>query len=173
MLEWKIVYHEQFLPQMKVLKEAEEHADKILVKCYCKDPDGKARWQLHLLKRNGAIYKDIPLDTLKLIERITQAYHMNFNEEKGTICLTCNGSEDASIAEQSIEIDRGRIEAVPLGMIYGNVVMADLSQMKIKLSMGITYEEMGIRQVGDYYVTGDITIGEDRLEVTGIRIEND
>ena len=55
MFDWNIVYNQQFLPKMKCLSELLGHEKDILVKCYCKQSDGKARWELHLLKREGAI----------------------------------------------------------------------------------------------------------------------
>ena len=96
MFDWNLVYNEQFLPQMKRLSELPEHEKDILVKCYCKESDGKARWELHLLKRDGAIYKDIAVDMVNLIKTVEQAYKMEYISEESLICLECDKEDNSA-----------------------------------------------------------------------------
>lgn len=171
MFDWNIVYNEQFLPQMMCLSEIPGHEEDILVKCYCKEPDGKARWQLHLLKRDGAIYKDIALDMIHLIETVEKAYKMEYVREESLICLECDNEDNPLFSSQRITIDNSSLEVAPIAMVYGNVVLIDMDQMKVKLSVGATYEEMGIGQLADHYVVGDIIIGDNDIKVSRIHIE--
>lgn len=180
MFDWNMVYNEQFLPQMKCLREMTGHEEDILVKCYCKEPDGKARWQLHLLKRDGAIYKDIVLDMINLIGTVEQAYKMEYIREKSLICLECDRDDNPAFSDRRISIDNSSLDAAPINMVYGNVVLIDMDQMKVKLSVGVIYERMGIGQpadhyvvgLADHYVVGNVVIGEDDIKVGGIHIES-
>lgn len=171
MFDWNIVYNQQFLPQMKSLSELPGHEKDILVKCYCKQSDGKARWELHLLKREGAIYKDIALNMVNLIKPIEQAYKMEYIKEKSLICLECDNEDNSMFSRQRVSIDNSTLDAAPVKMVYGNVVLVDMDQMKIKLSIGATYEEMGIGQLADHYVVGNVVIDENDIKVSGIHIE--
>ena len=55
-------------------------------------------------------------------------------------------------------------------MVYGDVIMIDMEQMKIKLSVGAKCEDMSIGQISDFNVVGDIVIGDDDIAVNGICI---
>lgn len=171
MFDWDIVYNERVSPQMKLFGEMPGHENDILVKCYCRDTDGKARWQLHLLKRDGVIYKDIALDMINLIEIVGQTYKMEYVSDESLIYLECDGEGNPDFVTQTISIDNRTIGFVPVRMVYGNVTMIDMDKMKVKLSVGAEYEKTGIGQLADHYVVGDIVIGENDIKVSGIHIE--
>ncbi len=171
MFSWNLVYNEQFLPQMKLLSDMPGHEEDILVKCYSRLSDGKARWQLHLLKKDGAIYKDIALDTIKLIEAVGQAYKMECVKEESKVWLECADDENSMFTNQRIAIDNKlTCGTFPVSMVYGDVIMIDMEQMKIKLSVGAKCEDMSIGQISDFNVIGDIVIGDDDIAVDGVCI---
>lgn len=168
MFDWKICYNENISPQMLSLKNIEKHEKDILVKCYCQEPDGKARWQLHLLKRKGSIYDDICLDMIALLERIRNAYTMTYDSSKELIHLLCDRKE-TDFVEQEIFISN---DMRVLDMVYGDVVMFDLAELQVKISVGAEYEEFGVvGQFGDHYVVGKLCLMDDRIAVSDIHME--
>lgn len=169
MFDWKICYNENISPQMLSLKNIENHERDILVKCYCQEADGKARWQLHLLKRKGSIYDDICLDMISLLERIQNAYIMTYDSSKSLIHLSCN-QEQTDFVEQEIFISNDNMKV--LKMVYGDVVMFDFSKMQVKISVGAEYEEFGVvGQFGDHYVVGKLCLMDDGIAVSDIHME--
>lgn len=170
MFNWKLCYNKEICPQMYSLKDTEKHEQDILVKCYCREADGKARWQLHLLKRNECVYDDICLDMISFIEQIKNAYTMTYDPAKSLIHLSCD-QEQTDFVTQEIFIPND-VEPQPLHMVYGDVVMFDFSQRQVKISVGAKYKELSVGQFGDYYVVGDLCLSEDEITVSGIHIEN-
>lgn len=171
MFDWKICYNQNISPQMLSLKNIENHEKDILVKCYCQDADGKARWQLHLLKRKGSIYDDICLDMVSLLERIQNAYIMTYDSSKSLIHLLCT-KEQTDFVAQEIFVSNNGIDAEPLHMVYGDVVMFDFSKMQVKISVGAEYEEFGgVGQFGDHYVVGKLCLLDDGIAVSDIHME--
>lgn len=154
-LDWNLVYNEKFMPQMIVAEGENIPEGSVWVKCYEKNEDGVARWNLHLLYRQGAIYKDVKLNFDELIVEIDQNYVMGYVDEHKVIILQTKEDAKDIFLQQTIGISNEGMGVKPIDIGFGQMSMLDLEKSKFYLSVGPRYEEFGGGDVAGYYVTGN------------------
>lgn len=170
MFDWKLVYHEQFLPQMMPADEEGIPAKSLWVKCCQRDADGRARWNLHLLWRDGAIYKDIAFDTLSYIRQLEESYEMEYEEDTDAVLLLRKTGADEEVCPEKLKIPHAGMEAKSQRIRFGGLIMFEMEEKTVYFSIGAEYEELALGQMGSYYVAGHYAGGLDGIYCRDLRI---
>lgn len=150
-------------PELISLSKLEGHDKEYLVKGYEKDADERVRTQLYWLKNDGIIYQDYHLDLLKLIETIKSLYHIEWDKENNTVHYIGN--------DQDISIAVANMGGEPLDMIVGNTIYYDLDQMKIFLSVGEHYEELGNTEHASHHIVAQLAFENDVIRAFDFHFE--
>ena len=170
--DWNLAYNENFLPEMTMAQDENIPEGSLWVKCYEKNEDGVARWNLHLLQKNGSVYKDVKFDFHELIQTIDQSYVMGYEEERKIIILQTRKDAADIFLQQTIGILNEGIGIKPIDVCFGRMSMLDLEKNRFYLSVGPRYEELGGGEVAGYYVTGNYYYDNENIHWKDIKIEN-
>lgn len=172
MFDWNLVYNDNFLPEMTLAQGENIEEGSLWVKCYEKNKDGVARWNLHFLQRKGAIYEDVKLDVDKLIKSIDQSYAMGYSDERKVIILKTMENATDVFRQQTIGIHNESMGVKPINMRFGHMSMFRLDEGKFYLSVGSVYEEFGVGEIAGYYVIGNYYYDNGNIRWEDIKIEN-